>query len=186
MPSRQKPQSILFNSVQMAEGLIDQMPSAELLESDKAFFAHTLGIHAVLSRLRRPGTWLEERLGIVGDQPKDLLWLFGDGRLNEVQYLLNDIWSSNNKEIWPFVSQVHELYSGGFRFDRAEIIRALKLKLYSYILFRIHHKGFQQYPKQLQAIIPKDLEPSIEAFEQALQDAATRDEFLRQIKSSER
>lgn len=186
MPAaRQKTQTILLNAARLAETLLRQMPSDELSEQDKAFFAHMLGIHAVLYRLQRPTTWLAARMGVLGDQPKDLLWLLGVGCWDDLRYVL-DNGTSDSKEFRTLASQVCELYAGGIRFDRPEIIRPFRLKLYSYVLFRIPAKGFQQYARHLHAIIPQYLNPDIAALEQALQDTATRDAFLRQIKSSER
>jgi len=187
--------SILFNATAMAEQLTAQSPSSSLTDLDKAYLAHVLGLHAILVKLRSPGTWMASKLGIFGDQPEDLVRLLGASpdfadelRKLEVNVPLERGQKKTPREetLVDFARQVYETCFGGIQINAFRNTKPLRQNIYAYALLRHGTRAFQHYSRRLRLLIPAYLEEAAQSFDQVAQKAWEEEEALRESARAEK
>lgn len=162
--------TVLFNAAALAEQLTTQMPSQDLADLDKAYFAHMLGLHAILSALREPGRWLAAHAGKIGREPEDLVRLLGC-RAGENIGVFDSVMHPEeivSAKLQTLNQQIYEICHGGIRLYDGQTSRPMQQRIYAYVLMRHNSRGFQHYARRLKLVIPANLCAAIDELDSLL------------------
>jgi len=151
-------EDIISNCAALVEQLTTQMPSSELTDTDKAFFAHVLGLQALLVKL-----------GYLNAEVKTLIRLLSykiglDDAERTLELTLppmGAVLDKTNQKLCEILQQVNQVRFGGVNILHHKATPQAQQKVYAYVLFRHNHRGFQHYSRRLELLVPAGLEETL-------------------------
>lgn len=144
--------NILLNAAALVDQITTQAPSAELLDTHKAIFAHTLGAQAILVSY-----------GYFKGTPQELIRIIQSNAglsdtyrtLEGISEKISEGLTTEERNANELLGQLRDIQIPSFKHQD------VYFNLYSYILFRHSSRAFQHFNRRIKLVIPAKFQEAI-------------------------